>query len=243
MIPFFILEERSDLQDENIFVLQLDLLERSTHGEKTRTAIEHFGGVSLSTTGSRAPFNSKIVTNDILPSNLLDAIICWRFRLDFFRSISSSTMAGEASAPCSQTPVWKYTGPWWSSTSSAQFPSPSRRWLIWRRSSSALGPSSPSAALWGWLGRRWEPDTPPPNTRSRCLCCGFSTVLREGSPNTLILTAALRCPQGFFNSLRPELADYPNIHVSTVCPGPVISKIVQNAFTEEVNKVRFSLWT
>lgn len=52
MVPFFPLEEYSDLQDENIFVLKLDLMERSSHEEKTRTVIEHFGRVSLSTTGS-----------------------------------------------------------------------------------------------------------------------------------------------------------------------------------------------
>ncbi len=43
--------------------------------------------------------------------------------------------------------------------------------------------------------------------------------------------------QGFFNSLRTELAEYPNIAISTICPGPVISSIVQNAFTEELGKV------
>lgn len=43
--------------------------------------------------------------------------------------------------------------------------------------------------------------------------------------------------QGFFNSLRTELTDYPNITISTICPGPVISSIVQNALTEELGKV------
>lgn len=43
--------------------------------------------------------------------------------------------------------------------------------------------------------------------------------------------------QGFFNSLRTELTDFPNILISTVLPGPVQSQIVQNAFTEEVDKV------
>ncbi|XP_043554401.1 dehydrogenase/reductase SDR family member 7 isoform X1 [Chiloscyllium plagiosum] len=42
--------------------------------------------------------------------------------------------------------------------------------------------------------------------------------------------------QGFFNSLRPELANYPGIIISTVCPGLVHSNIVKNAFTEEINK-------
>lgn len=43
--------------------------------------------------------------------------------------------------------------------------------------------------------------------------------------------------QGFFKSLRTELTDYPNITISTICPGPVISSIVHNAFTEQLDKV------
>ncbi|XP_044517956.1 dehydrogenase/reductase SDR family member 7 isoform X1 [Gracilinanus agilis] len=42
--------------------------------------------------------------------------------------------------------------------------------------------------------------------------------------------------QGFFNCLRAELTDYPEITISNICPGPVQSNIVQNAFTEEVSK-------
>ncbi|GCB79030.1 hypothetical protein scyTo_0018689 [Scyliorhinus torazame] len=42
--------------------------------------------------------------------------------------------------------------------------------------------------------------------------------------------------QGFFNSLRPELASYPGIIISTVCPGLVHSNIVKNAFAEELYK-------
>lgn len=44
--------------------------------------------------------------------------------------------------------------------------------------------------------------------------------------------------QGFFNSLRPELANYPGIVISMVCPGLVHSNIVKNAFAEEMNKVQ-----
>ncbi|XP_076841745.1 dehydrogenase/reductase SDR family member 7 [Brachyhypopomus gauderio] len=42
--------------------------------------------------------------------------------------------------------------------------------------------------------------------------------------------------QGFFNTLRTELTDYPDITVSMICPGPVVSQIVQNAFTEQTDK-------
>lgn len=43
--------------------------------------------------------------------------------------------------------------------------------------------------------------------------------------------------KGFFKALRTELTDYPNITISTICPGPVVSQIVHNAFTEKVDKV------
>ncbi|XP_037688524.1 dehydrogenase/reductase SDR family member 7 [Choloepus didactylus] len=42
--------------------------------------------------------------------------------------------------------------------------------------------------------------------------------------------------RGFFNSLRTELAAYPGITISNICPGPVQSNIVKNALTEEVTK-------
>ncbi|XP_057587496.1 dehydrogenase/reductase SDR family member 7 [Hippopotamus amphibius kiboko] len=42
--------------------------------------------------------------------------------------------------------------------------------------------------------------------------------------------------QGFFNTLRTELATYPGIIVSNICPGPVQSNIVKNALTEEATK-------
>ncbi|XP_008048016.1 dehydrogenase/reductase SDR family member 7-like isoform X1 [Carlito syrichta] len=40
----------------------------------------------------------------------------------------------------------------------------------------------------------------------------------------------------FFNSLRTELATYPGITVSNICPGPVQTNIVKNSLTEEVTK-------
>lgn len=54
---FFSCAECSDLQEQSVFVLPLDLLERSSHEEKARAAIEHFGLVSLSAPGSRAAWN------------------------------------------------------------------------------------------------------------------------------------------------------------------------------------------
>lgn len=43
----FISPECSDLKDENILVLPLDLLERSSHEEKTKAVIDYFGRVRL----------------------------------------------------------------------------------------------------------------------------------------------------------------------------------------------------
>ncbi|XP_029454041.1 dehydrogenase/reductase SDR family member 7 [Rhinatrema bivittatum] len=41
---------------------------------------------------------------------------------------------------------------------------------------------------------------------------------------------------GFFNTVRSELTDYPGITITNICPGPVQSQIVDNAFTEQVDK-------
>ncbi|XP_056616828.1 dehydrogenase/reductase SDR family member 7 [Triplophysa dalaica] len=57
-----------------------------------------------------------------------------------------------------------------------------------------------------------------------------------GVPLATGYSASKHAVQGFFNSLRTELADYPNITISTICPGPVISSIVHNAFTEQLEK-------
>uniref|UniRef100_A0A8C9GA48 Dehydrogenase/reductase 7 n=1 Tax=Piliocolobus tephrosceles TaxID=591936 RepID=A0A8C9GA48_9PRIM len=42
--------------------------------------------------------------------------------------------------------------------------------------------------------------------------------------------------RGFFNGLRTELAAYPGIIVSNICPGPVQSNIVENSLAGEVTK-------
>lgn len=63
-----------------------------------------------------------------------------------------------------------------------------------------------------------------------------SVVGLAGAPLATGYSASKHALQGFFNSLRTELTDYPNILISTVCPGPVQSSIVDNAFTEEMNK-------
>ena len=50
------------------------------------------------------------------------------------------------------------------------------------------------------------------------------------------LTNLIVALQGFFNTLRMEVNEH-NIGVTLVCPGPVQTDVVANAFTEDVNKV------
>uniref|UniRef100_A0A8C6VTE8 Dehydrogenase/reductase (SDR family) member 7 n=3 Tax=Nothobranchius TaxID=28779 RepID=A0A8C6VTE8_NOTFU len=63
-----------------------------------------------------------------------------------------------------------------------------------------------------------------------------SIVGLAGAPLSTGYSASKHALQGFFNSLRTELTDFPKILISTVCPGPVQSQIVSNAFTEELSK-------
>ncbi|KAG7277333.1 hypothetical protein CRUP_005867 [Coryphaenoides rupestris] len=58
-----------------------------------------------------------------------------------------------------------------------------------------------------------------------------------GAPLRGGYSASKHALQGFFKCLRAELTDYPKILISTVCPGPVQSKIVHNCFTEELDKI------
>ncbi|XP_026510004.1 dehydrogenase/reductase SDR family member 7 [Terrapene carolina triunguis] len=57
-----------------------------------------------------------------------------------------------------------------------------------------------------------------------------------GAPLATGYCASKHALQGFFNSLRPELGEYPEIIITTICPGPVQSKIIHNVFTEELSK-------
>ncbi|XP_028594034.2 dehydrogenase/reductase SDR family member 7 [Podarcis muralis] len=57
-----------------------------------------------------------------------------------------------------------------------------------------------------------------------------------GAPLATGYCASKHALQGFFNSLRPELTDYPGISIINICPGPVQSQIIQNVFTEDIAK-------
>ncbi|KAJ8341296.1 hypothetical protein SKAU_G00335870 [Synaphobranchus kaupii] len=63
-----------------------------------------------------------------------------------------------------------------------------------------------------------------------------SVVGLAGAPLATGYSASKHALQGFFNSLRTELTEYPGITISTVCPGPVQSQVVHNAFTEQLGK-------
>ncbi|MBN3317221.1 DHRS7 reductase, partial [Atractosteus spatula] len=57
-----------------------------------------------------------------------------------------------------------------------------------------------------------------------------------GAPLATGYSASKHALQGFFNCLRTELTEHPGITISTVCPGPVVSQVVGNAFTEDLGK-------
>lgn len=157
--------ECSDLGDENIFVHKLDLLETSSHEEKTRSAIEHFGRI------------------DILVNNggRSQRSLCVDTSIDVYKALMDLNFLGTVSITRQVLPH-----------------------MMQQRAGRIVTVSS--------------------------------IVGLAGAPLGTGYSATKHALQGFFNSLRPELTDFPNIHISTVCPGPVISKIVQNAFTEDVNK-------
>ncbi|XP_043930402.1 dehydrogenase/reductase SDR family member 7 [Protopterus annectens] len=50
-------------------------------------------------------------------------------------------------------------------------------------------------------------------------------------------SASKHALHGFFDSLTAELLEYPEINIVNICPGPVQSSIVKNAFCEDVSKV------
>ncbi|XP_062974285.1 dehydrogenase/reductase SDR family member 7 [Elgaria multicarinata webbii] len=62
-----------------------------------------------------------------------------------------------------------------------------------------------------------------------------------GAPLATGYCASKHALQGFFNSLRPELYQYPGISIINICPGPVQSQIIENVFTEEISKVNASV--
>ncbi|KAL7380249.1 hypothetical protein ABVT39_014386 [Epinephelus coioides] len=157
--------ECSDLQDEDVHVLPLDLLERTSHKEKTKTAIQYFGHIDvLINNGGRSQRS-----------------LCVETSVDVYEALMELNFLGTVSITKQVLPHMTQRG-------------------------------------------------------SGSIVTVSSIVGLAGAPLGSGYAASKHALQGFFNSLRPELTDFPNILISMVCPGPVQSQIVHNAFTEEVNK-------
>ncbi|XP_061599053.1 dehydrogenase/reductase SDR family member 7 [Cololabis saira] len=157
--------ENSNLGDEDILVLPLDLLERTLHEEKTKTVIEYFGHIDiLINNGGRSQRS-----------------LCLETKLDVYQALMELNFLGTVS-------ITKQV-------------------------------------------------LPHMTERGRGSVVTVSSVVGlAGAPLATGYSASKHALQGFFNSLRTELTDFPKILISTVCPGPVQSHIVNNAFTEELNK-------
>ncbi|XP_056151643.1 dehydrogenase/reductase SDR family member 7 [Lampris incognitus] len=157
--------ECSTLEDEDILVLPLDLLERTSHEAKAKAAIQHFGKIDvLINNGGRSQRSLCLETN-----------------LDVYQALMDLNFLGTVSLTKQVLPH-----------------------MTQRGTGSVVAISSVAGLA--------------------------------GAPLQTGYCASKHALQGFFNSLRTELTDYPKILISTVCPGPVQSQIVHNAFTEELGK-------
>ncbi|XP_037097504.1 dehydrogenase/reductase SDR family member 7 [Syngnathus acus] len=157
--------ESSCLKDEDILVLPLDLLERTTHEAKTQAVIEYFGHIDiLINNGGRSQRSLFLETS-----------------VDVFNALMELNYLGTVSLTKQVLPH------------------------MTQRGTGAIVTISSVLGL-------------------------------AGAPLASGYAASKHALQGFFNSLRTELNDYPKILISTVCPGPVQSFITQNAFTEDLHK-------
>ncbi|XP_029982669.1 dehydrogenase/reductase SDR family member 7 [Sphaeramia orbicularis] len=157
--------ECANLQDEDILVLPLDLLERTSHEAKMKAALEYFGHIDiLINNGGRSQRS-----------------LCLETSTDVYQALMDLNFLGTVSLTKQVLPHMTQRG-------------------------------------------------------SGSIVTVSSVVGLAGAPLATGYSASKHALQGFFNSLRTELTDYPKILISTVCPGPVQSKIVHNAFTEELNK-------
>ncbi|XP_039897233.1 dehydrogenase/reductase SDR family member 7-like [Simochromis diagramma] len=157
--------ETSELKDEDILVLPLDLLERRSHETKTKTVIGYFGHIDiLINNGGRSQRSLFLETSVDVCQALME--------LNFFGTVSLTKQV-----------------------------------------------------------------LPHMTQRGRGSIVTVSSLFGlTAAPLATGASASKHALQGFFNSLRTELTDYPKILISTVCPGPVQSQIAKNAFTAEINK-------
>uniref|UniRef100_K7FEU4 Dehydrogenase/reductase 7 n=1 Tax=Pelodiscus sinensis TaxID=13735 RepID=K7FEU4_PELSI len=150
--------EISNLSSKDIFVLPLDLMDRSFHEAATKTVLQHFGRIDvLVNNGGRS---QRSVYQAIMELNYLGTVSLTKYVLNH---------------------------------------------MIQREKGKIVTMSSVMGIM--------------------------------GAPLATGYCASKHALQGFFNSLRPELYEYPEIIISNICPGPVQSKIIHNVFTEDLSKV------
>ncbi|XP_061652023.1 dehydrogenase/reductase SDR family member 7 isoform X1 [Phyllopteryx taeniolatus] len=157
--------ESSALKDEDILVLPMDLLERTTHEAKTQAAIEYFDRIDiLINNGGRSQRSLFLDTS-----------------VDVYQALMELNFLGTVSLTKQVLPHMTQRG-------------------------------------------------------TGAIVTVSSVLGLAGAPLATGYAASKHALQGFYNSLRTELNDYPNILISNVCPGPVQSFIAQNAFTEDLHK-------
>lgn len=157
--------ESSTLKEEDIFVLPLDLLDRSSHGAKTDAVLQHFSKIDILVNNGGRSQRSLFVDTEIGVFNGL-------MELNYLGTVSLTQHVLRHMISC----------------------------------------------------------------EDGIIATVSSIVGLVGAPLSTGYAASKHALQGFFNSLRTELSDHPGITISTICPGPVQSQIVQNAFTESVDK-------
>ncbi|XP_032826920.2 dehydrogenase/reductase SDR family member 7 [Petromyzon marinus] len=81
------------------------------------------------------------------------------------------------------------------------------------------------------LARCVLPGMMAPGSHGGILLAVSSIAGLAGVPLSAGYCASKHAVQGAFNALRSELDEYPQITISTVCPGPVQSHIISNAFS------------
>ncbi|KAG2457735.1 DHRS7 reductase, partial [Polypterus senegalus] len=150
---------------KDILVLPLDLMDRDSHEEKVKCAIQHFGNIHI------------LINN----AGRSQRSLCVDTSLDVYKAIMELNFLGTIS-------LTKHILP--------HFLEMKKGLIVTINSVSGMA----------------------------------------GVPLSSGYSASKHALQGFFNSLRTELADTPNIIISNVLPGPVQSDIVKNAFTEELGK-------
>uniref|UniRef100_A0A8C8R9J8 Dehydrogenase/reductase 7 n=1 Tax=Pelusios castaneus TaxID=367368 RepID=A0A8C8R9J8_9SAUR len=157
--------EISNLSSKDILVLPLDLMQRSSHEDATKTVLQHFGRIDvLVNNGGRSQRSLFVDT-----------------KLDVYNAIMELNYLGTVSLT---KPVLSH--------------------MIQREKGKIVTMSSVMGIM--------------------------------GAPLATGYCASKHALQGFFNSLRPELGEYPEIVITNICPGPVQSKIIHNVFTEELSK-------